>query len=125
MTFHLQQEVKYKVKQGIMNYLRWIRKVYPELKDTSDQIINSYIEEAKTSTEFFRTFIYVLGILFFVIPFNLYLYISDIHSFDRVLYWLLVIASFGVGGFVELYCEQKIIKRRIKKIVINRTKELE
>jgi hypothetical protein len=108
-----------------MNYLRWIRKVYPELKDTSDQIINSYIEEAKASTEFFRTFIYVLGILFFVIPFNLYLYISDIHSFDRVLYWLLVIASFGVGGFVELYCEQKIIKRRIKKIVINRTKELE
>ena len=35
-----------------MNYLRWLRKIYPELKDTSDQIINSYIEEAKTSTEF-------------------------------------------------------------------------
>jgi hypothetical protein len=100
-----------------MNYLRWLRKIYPELKDTSDQVIDSYIEEAKTSTEFFREFIYLSGILFFVIPFNLYLYISDIHSFDRLLYWLLVIASFGAGGFVELYCEQKIIKRHIKKIV--------
>ncbi|MGE6811573.1 MULTISPECIES: hypothetical protein [Pseudoalteromonas] len=100
-----------------MNYLNWLQKVFPKLKDTPNEIIISYVDEAKSDTELLREFIKVLGGLLFILPFNLYLYISGIQSFTSPLYWLLVIVSFGVGGFIGLYCEQRLIKRRLKKIV--------
>ena len=100
-----------------MNYLNWLQKIFPKLKETPNETITSYVDEAKSDTKLLREFIKVLGGLFFILPFNLYLYISDIQAFDSLLYWFLVAASIGVGGFIGLYCEQKLIKRRLKKIV--------
>ena len=104
-----------------MNYLNWLKNKFPKLNETSEEIIFSYIDEAKSDTALLREFLKVLGSLFFVIPFNIYLYISDIQSFDSPFYWLLVVASFGVGAFIALYCEQTLIKRRLKKIVLKYT----
>jgi len=84
-----------------LNYLNWLQKTYPELNEISNETINSHIDKAKSDTELFREFIKVLGSLFFIIPFNLYL----------------VMASIAVGGFIGLYCEQKVIKKRLKKII--------
>ena len=100
-----------------MNYLNWLQKVFPELIDTPNEIINSYVDEATSDIELLREFFKVLGGILFILPFNLYLYISGIQSFTSPLYWLLVVVSFGIGGFIGLYCEQKLIKRRLKKIV--------
>ncbi len=74
-----------------MNYLNWLRKTYPELNEISNETINSHIDKAKSDTELFREFIKVLGSLFFIIPFNLYLYISGIQESNSSLYWLLVV----------------------------------
>lgn len=100
-----------------MNYLNWLQKLFPELNDVPNEIVDAYIDEAKFDTKLLREFIKVLGGLLFVIPFNLYLYISGFQSFDSPFYWLLVAASLGIGSFMGLYCEQKLIKRRLKKIV--------
>ena len=100
-----------------MNYLNWLQKTYPELNEISNETINSHIDKAKSDTELFREFIKVLGSLFFIIPFNLYLYISGIQASNSSLYWLLVMASIAVGGFIGLFCGQKGIKKRLKKII--------
>lgn len=69
-----------------MSYSHWLHKVFPELSETSNEIISSYIDEAKSDTEVLREFLKVLGGLFFVLPFNLYLYISGLQSFDSPIY---------------------------------------
>ncbi|CAM2899087.1 hypothetical protein [Pseudoalteromonas distincta] len=98
-----------------MNYLNWLQKTYPELNEISNETIKPHIDKAKSDIELVREFIKVLGSLFFIIPFNLYLYISGIQAFNSPLYWFLVAASIAVGGFIGLYCEQKIIKKYLKK----------
>jgi hypothetical protein len=97
-----------------LNYSNWLKKTYPKLKDTSGETVQSYIREAKSSSQLLREFIKVLGFLLFVIPFNLFLLASGIQS---PLYWVLLLASFLVGSFVSLYCEQLLIKKRLRKIV--------
>ena len=100
-----------------MDYSNWLQKVFPQLNGTPKETIDSYVTKAISDTELFREFLKVLGALLFIVPFNLYLYISGIQSYGSLLYWFLVFASFGVGGFIGLYCEQKLIKRHLKKIV--------
>lgn len=100
-----------------MNYSNWLQKVFPQLNETPKETIDAYVEEAISGTQLFREFLKVLGALFFIVPFNLYLYISGIQSDNTILFWFLVLCSFGIGSFVGLYCEQKLIKKRLKKIV--------
>jgi len=102
------------VKDRKLNYLKWLKKTFPNLCDTPEETVHSYITEAKSNSQLFREFIKVLGFLFFVIPFNLFLLASGIQS---PLYWVLLLASFLVGSFVSLYCEQLLIKKRLRKIV--------
>ncbi len=100
-----------------MDYSSWLQKVFPQLNEIPKETIDSYVDKAKSDTELFREFLKVLGGLFFIVPFNLYLYISDIQSYGSILYWFLVLSSFGIGGFIGLYCEQKLIKKHLKKII--------
>jgi VIT1/CCC1 family predicted Fe2+/Mn2+ transporter len=97
-----------------LNYSNWLKKTFPKLGDTSEETVHSYIREAKSSSQLLREFIKVLGFLLFVIPFNLFLLASGIQS---PLYWVLLLASFLVGSFVSLYCEQQLIIKRLRKIV--------
>jgi VIT1/CCC1 family predicted Fe2+/Mn2+ transporter len=97
-----------------LNYSNWLKKTFPKLGDTSEETVHSYIREAKSSNQLLREFIKVLGFLLFVIPFNLFLLASGIQS---PLYWVLLLASFLVGSFVSLYCEQQLIIKRLRKIV--------
>ncbi|WP_293746049.1 hypothetical protein [uncultured Paraglaciecola sp.] len=97
-----------------MNYLKWIRKTFPELGDISCETVNTYIQEAKSRSELLREFLKVLGFSFIVIPFNLFLSASDIQA---PLYWVLLLASIFVGGLVSLYFEQQLIKKSLRKIV--------
>jgi VIT1/CCC1 family predicted Fe2+/Mn2+ transporter len=100
-----------------LDYSSWLQKVFPQLNETSKETIDSYVEKAKSDTELFRIFFKVLGGIFFIVPFNLYLYASGIQSYVSILYWILVFSSFGVVGFIGLYCEQKLIKKHLKKII--------
>jgi hypothetical protein len=97
-----------------LNYSNWLKKTFPKLGYTSEETVHLYISEAKSSSQLLREFLKVLGFLLFVIPFNLFLLASGIQS---PLYWVLLLASFLVGSFVSLYCEQLLIKKRLRKIV--------
>ena len=63
-------------------------------------------------SQLFREFIKVLGFLIFVVPFNLYLSISEVVTFNSIYYWLIVIFSSFIGVLVALYCEQTLIKKQ-------------
>jgi hypothetical protein len=97
-----------------LNYSNWLKKTFPKLGDTSEETVHSYISEAKSSSQLLRELVKVLGFLLFVIPFNLFLLASGVQS---PLYWVLLLASFLVGSFVSLYCEQLLIKKRLRKTV--------
>jgi VIT1/CCC1 family predicted Fe2+/Mn2+ transporter len=97
-----------------LNYSNWLKKTFPKLGDTSEETVRSYISEAKSSSQLLRELVKVLGFLLFVIPFNLFLLASGVQS---PLYWVLLLASFLVGSFVSLYCEQLLIKKRLRKTV--------
>ena len=100
-----------------MNYLNWLKKEYSELGNVSDETIYTHITSAKMDSQLFREFIKVLGFFIFVIPFNLYLSISEIVTFNSTYYWLIVIFSSFIGVFVALYCEQILIKKQLKKTI--------
>ncbi|WP_166377452.1 hypothetical protein [Pseudoalteromonas sp. Z9A4] len=100
-----------------MNYKNWLQKNFSQLDKAPQETINSPISKAQSEIELFREFLKVLGSLLFIIPFNLYLYVSGIALYKSPIYWFLVIASFAVGGFIGLYCEQTLVKRRLKKII--------
>jgi hypothetical protein len=97
-----------------LNYSNWLKKTFPKLGDTSEETVYSYIREAKSSSQLLRDFIKVLGFLLFVIPVSFFLLASGIQS---PFYWALLVTSFLVGSFVSLYCEQLLIKKRVRKIV--------
>jgi len=96
-----------------LNYSKWLKKTFPNLCDTREQTLQSFIGEANSSSQLFREFIKVLGFLFFVIPFNLFLLASGVQS---PLYWVLLLASFLVGSFFSVYCDQLLIKKRLRKV---------
>jgi len=105
-------------KKGVgLDYLKWSKNTFPELSEMTIEAINAYIDEEKLSSKLLREFVKVLGFLLFTFPFNLYLLVSGNKSFDSPLYWVLVLFSILIGGFVSLFCEQKLIKGRIRKIV--------
>ncbi|WP_286272267.1 hypothetical protein [Thalassotalea hakodatensis] len=103
-----------------MNYSRWIRKTFPQVNDTSHELIENYIVEAKENTKLFREFIKVVGFLLIVLPFNLYLNYITQGSIFSLLFIVLSFTSFGVGSFVALYFEQRLIKNHLKKIIIKK-----
>ena len=100
-----------------MNYLNWMKKTFPELTETPEETFQSYIQKAESDTEILRLCIMLAGTLIFFIPFSLYQAITEVPFYLNPWYWLLPIAFFKVGGFIYLYCEQKLIKNRLKKIV--------
>jgi hypothetical protein len=101
-------------KDAPLNYSNWLKKVYPELNET----IDLYINEAKSDTKLIREFLKVMVGLTLFIPFSIYLYTSGIQSLFNPLHWLLISAFMFVTGFIELFCEQKLIKRHLKKLVM-------
>ena len=68
-----------------MNYSNWLQKVFPQLNETPKETIDAYVEEAISGTQLFRELLKILGALFFIAPFNLYLYISGIQSDNSIL----------------------------------------
>jgi Ca2+/Na+ antiporter len=100
-----------------LDYSSWLQKVFPQLNETSKETIDSYVEKAKSDTELFRSFFKVMVGLTFI-PFSIYLYASGIQSLFNPLHWLLISAFMFVTGFIELFCEQKLIKRHLKKLVM-------
>ncbi len=110
-------EAKNIKKEVKLDYLNWLKKEYAELGNVSDETINAHINSAKMDSQLFREFIKVLGFLIFVVPFNLYLSISGVVTFNSIYYWLIVIFSSFIGVFVALYCEQTLIKKQLKKTI--------
>jgi len=87
---------------------------FPELAKTSNDTFNFYIQNAKSETENLRMCIWLVGVLTFFIPFSVY---QSITEAPFPLSWLLVIVFYKIGGFIYLFIEQKIIKKRLRKII--------
>jgi len=90
---------------------------FPELAKTSNDTFNFYILNAKSETENLRMCIWLVGVLTFFIPFSVYQSITEAPFYFDPLSWLLVIVFYKIGGFIYLFIEQKIIKKRLRKII--------
>lgn len=100
-----------------MNYSHWMQKTFPQTRELPDKLIERYVVEAKANSKLFREFSKAVGFLIIVIPFNLYLNYITQGSIFKLLYIVLSLSSFGVGSFVALYFEQKVIKSQLRKTI--------
>ena len=98
-----------------MDYTNWVRKTYPETDSLETGELQAEIEKIKSANELFREAVKLLAVLLIVLPFNVYLYVSGLHSFSLWGYWTAVALSLLVSGFVALYFEQKSIKYQLTK----------
>ncbi|WP_286232919.1 hypothetical protein [Thalassotalea sediminis] len=103
-----------------MDYSAWIKKTFPVTKTVPQDTIEDYVSVAKASTKLLRESVKVTAFLLVVIPFNLYLNYLTKGTVFGLAYILLSFTSFGVGGFIALYFEQKTIKSRLRKIIKSR-----
>ncbi|WP_141240146.1 hypothetical protein [Pseudoalteromonas sp. HM-SA03] len=96
-----------------MDYLRWIRNNFTKIELIDDQILHEVITAAKADSATLNELFKVLGVLFIVVPFNVYLAVSGLLSYDNLSFWLVMLITAMIGVGVSLYIEQEIIKRKI------------
>ncbi|PAY00853.1 hypothetical protein CKO50_12725 [Pseudoalteromonas sp. HM-SA03] len=99
--------------KGKLDYLRWIRNNFTKIELIDDQILHEVITAAKADSATLNELFKVLGVLFIVVPFNVYLAVSGLLSYDNLSFWLVMLITAMIGVGVSLYIEQEIIKRKI------------
>ena len=109
--------VGYIINGAGLNYINWMKKTFPELNGTPEEGLQSHIKQSKSETEILRMLIMLTGGLIYIIPFSLYQATTEVPFFLDPLSIILPIVFYKIGGYVYLYIEQKIIKKRIRKIV--------
>ncbi|MEK0158879.1 hypothetical protein WLQ65_06950 [Pseudoalteromonas piscicida] len=92
-----------------MDYLRWIRNNFKDIEPIDDQILHEVITAAKADSATLNELFKALGVLFIVIPFNVYLAVSGLLAYDSLSFWLVMLFTAMIGVGVSLYIEQKII----------------
>ena len=117
MTNVVDKVVGYIINGAGLNYINWMKKTFPELNGTPEEGLQSHIKQSKSETEILRMLIMLTGGLIYIIPFSLYQATTEVPFFLDPLSIILPIVFYKIGGYVYLYIEQKIIKKRIRKIV--------
>ncbi len=98
-----------------MDYTSWVRKTYPDTDSLESGELQDKIEKIKSANELFREAVKLIAVLLMVLPFNIYLYVSGLHSSSSWGYWGAVALSLLVSALVSVYFEQKSIKYQLTK----------
>jgi len=85
-----------------------------------DETVIAYVKEAKSSTMVFRESIKIISGLLVFIPFLFYLATSEKGLFETLFGWIATSLFFFVGGYIALYFDQKVIKKRLTKIIMSK-----